>query len=388
MQTLDTPKCSLLPNALVLPHADSSDALLPALRDFDHVEFFDCLPLAFRAVQAKRAGLAFQTTTFAFFDDSNLPLHSPSITSSLDLLPFYMQKYVHTSLTHSFLTSPTNAIADDSPTVSICIPHYNLGDYLPAALDSLANQTYPHLDVIVIDDGSTDPHSLSIFDQMTKRFSAFRFLRQPNQGIGATRNRGLQQARGEYFIPFDADNVAHPDMVWRFVTAMQCQPQTAALTCYYHAFDTDDNLRNGKFLYAVRPTGGPYVLAATQNVYGDACAIFRRSTLLDCGGFSTDRGTSFEDWELFVKMVGRGLRVDVVPEVLFWYRHRENGFSRVTDGYANHQRVLRAFAYATHLPAHEREWMAQAIAALEHRRNVQRSRSLRQRMWAWLRGQE
>jgi GT2 family glycosyltransferase len=169
---------------------------------------------------------------------------------------------------------------------------------------------------------------------------------------------------------------------------MQRQPGTAALSCYFHAFDTDASLDRGTFLYTVRPTGGPFVLGATQNIYGDACSLYRVEMLRKLGGFGTERGTSFEDWELFVRMVGAGLRVDVVPDVLFWYRHRTTGFSRVTDGFANHQRVLRAFAQATHLPQNERTWLAQVVAGLEQQRQVRQSRSLGQRMWAWFRGKD
>ena len=82
------------------------------------------------------------------------------------------------------------------PLVTVCVPHYNLGRHLPETLASLAAQTYPHLEVLVIDDGSTDPASLEVFGRMERRHPQFRFLRQANAGIGATRNRGLFEGRG------------------------------------------------------------------------------------------------------------------------------------------------------------------------------------------------
>ncbi|MGL4551549.1 MAG: glycosyltransferase family 2 protein, partial [Gemmataceae bacterium] len=273
-----------------------------------------------------------------------------------------------------------------TPLVTVVVPFYNLGEFLPEALASLAGQTYAALEVIVIDDGSTDPASAAVFDRMRVCHPAFRFERQPNQGIGATRNAGLHAGRGEYFLPFDADNVARPDLVERYVRAMGRMPEAAALTCDFLAFEHADDIARGRFLYSCRPTGGPFVLAAAQNVYGDACALFRRQALLEVGGFETDRDTSFEDWELFVKMVGRGLTVDVVPEPLFYYRHRAAGFSRATDGFANHQRVLRQFAAASGLPRHERELFGPALAGLERGREA-RGRGLGARMWGWLRGE-
>src|SRR5262249_53400039 len=159
------------------------------------------------------------------------------------------------------------------------------------------------LEVIVIDDGSTDSPSRQAFEEMRSRYPRFRFLRQENAGIGATRNRGLQEARGEYFIPMDADNVARPDMVERFVSAIRRNPDLAAMTCYFLAFRRWEDLLREDFAYAYRPTGGPFVLASVRNVYGDANAIFRTDALRSVGGNETDRDSSWEDWEAFIKLV-------------------------------------------------------------------------------------
>src|SRR5262249_46964968 len=178
-------------------------------------------------------------------------------------------------------------------------------------------------------------------------YSAWQFHRQANAGIGATRNRCLELARGEFFVPVDADNLAKPDMIAKFVTGMQRNPELASMTCYFLAFDVDaPNLKPDSFLYALRPPGGPHALAGIRNVYGDANAIFRTSALRAVGGYGTDRGTSCEDWEAFVKLVHGGHKIGIVPDHLFYYRHRPGGFSRSTNWFANHQRVLRQFAHA------------------------------------------
>src|SRR5208282_32742 len=121
------------------------------------------------------------------------------------------------------------------------------------------------------------------------------------------------------------------------------RPELGAATCYFLAFRESGDLARKEYAYACRPTGGPHVLASMRNVYGDATAIYRVSAFRSVGGYETDRDTSYEDWEAFVKLVQAGYRVDVVPEYLFYYRHLPNGFSRVTRAYANHQRVLRQF---------------------------------------------
>jgi glycosyltransferase involved in cell wall biosynthesis len=251
--------------------------------------------------------------------------------------------------------------------VTVSVAHYNLGRYLPDTLASLAAQTYPNLEVLVIDDGSTDAGSVAVVAEMRRRYPRFRFLTQANAGIGASRNRGLREARGDYFLPVDADNVARPDMVERFVAGMRSHPDASALTCYFLAFREDEDLARGAYCYAYRPTGGPHVLASLRNVYGDANAIFRTDHFRAAGGYETDRGTSNEDWEAFVKLVNAGYRIDVLPEHLFYYRHLDGGFSRVTNRYRNHRRVLRQFFQAERLPAAERVALWTALVGCQQR---------------------
>jgi glycosyltransferase involved in cell wall biosynthesis len=356
---------------------------------FDLVEFPARGGLGYRAVQAKRAGLAFADTTLAVRLDATSDLlrrrdgRWPDDPAHLegDFAERYAFEHAcvqlaeegealeharrcgwsieraagHAPADRPAGVSPAAHLEAAPPLVSICVPYFNLPHTLPEALASLAGQTYGNLDVLVIDDGSTRAEARRVFDDLRRRYPLFRFERQRNAGIGATRNRGLWEARGEYFLPFDADNVARPDMVERLVAAMRRRPDVAALTCYFLAFATTADLRAGRFLHAYRPAGGPHVLACLRNVYGDATALYRAEAFRAAGGYETDRGTSFEDWEAFVKLVHAGGRIDVVPDHLFYYRHLPTGFSRVTNPFANRQRVVRQFRSLDRLPPGERE---------------------------------
>ncbi len=382
-------------------HADRSDEVryvlerLSQQRNFDLILFPADGGLGFRTVQAKRAGLGFEGVLLAVRLDRCSEWHRdqehrwPSglseleidfaeryaferadiqVASSTEILD-YIRGIGWTPSSNVIVETPyegataclyrnlplTPLVSEKCrPLVTVGVPHYNLGRYLPEALASLAGQTYPNLEILVIDDGSNDPASSAAFERMQCVYPQFRFLRQQNAGIGATRNRGLKEASGEFFIPMDADNVARPDMVERFVNGIQVNPDLSAMTCYYLAFGEKVPLAREEYLYACRPTGGPHTLASIRNVYGDANAIFRTAALRAVGGYEIDRDTSFEDWEAFVKLVNAGHAVGVIPAALFYYRHREAGFSRVTDDYRNHQRVLRQFLRIDHLPASER----------------------------------
>ena len=356
-------------NLYHLSPADASDAAR-----FDvtgtRYEFPSRGGLGFRAIQAKRAGLAFADTALVVRFDGAGQLDREANqrwpASLDDLERDFMERFAFehadeaidpdgraAALGWAWSPPPPPPPAVQPPLVTIGIAHYNLGAHLPATLASVAAQTYQALDVVVIDDGSTNAASRAVFDAMEPTYPAYRFVRQANAGIGATRNRCLELAHGEFFLPMDADNVARPDMVEKFVTAIRRNPQYAAMTCYFLAFDETHAAPNGEYLFALRPVGGPYAMAAIRNVYGDANAIFRTAAFRAASGYGTDRGTSCEDWEAFVKLVQAGGRIGVVPDHLFYYRHRAGGFSRVTNWYANHQRVLRQFARCDTLPPGE-----------------------------------
>ncbi len=166
----------------------------------------------------------------------------------------------------------------------------------------------------------------------------------------------------------DADNVARPHMIERFVSAMRRNPDLAALTCFCLAFEDESDLQNQEFQYAYRPTGGPHMLASIKNVYGDANALFRTDLFRAAGGYETDRDSSWEDLEAFVKLVNAGYRLDTLPEYLFYYRHLETGFSRVTDTYLNQRRVLRQYFQIENLPLAESMALWTALVSL-HKRN-------------------
>lgn len=93
----------------------------------------------------------------------------------------------------------------ETPLVSIIIPVYNVEAYLPACIDSLLNQTYPNLEIICVDDGSTDA-SPAVLQASAQRDQRIRVLTQENAGAGAARNRGLDTASGEYVIFVDGDD--------------------------------------------------------------------------------------------------------------------------------------------------------------------------------------
>jgi GT2 family glycosyltransferase len=405
LQSFPLPKSHRIRNVHGESGIDRADLVRHAVENIcreyhiTHIEFPALCGLAVRCLQAKHCGIAFgQQTIRVILDDchAHQRKREQRYLASLDELEVeYLERY-SVENADALVTSepevlslvkslgwdvrdrekPARNIAS-RPLVSVCVPHYNLGEYLPATLQAIQSQSYRNLEVVIIDDGSTDYDSVRAFLKAQHDYPQFRFLRQANAGIGATRNRGLELAQGRYFIPIDADNLPCAEMVTKLVDAIERRPELTALSCDFLAFRDEAALAAEQFEYVYRPSGGPLVLAALRNVYGDACAIYNTERFRQLGGYETDRGTSYEDWEAFVKIVRKGHRLDVYPEPLFYYRHLESGFSRRTNQFNNHQRVLRQFEALSDLPLSERVLLWQMLAGLvvtPHQRDTARSR--------------
>lgn len=100
--------------------------------------------------------------------------------------------------------------------VSIVVPIYNVEKYLERCLDSMATQSYPNIEVIMVDDGSTDA-SAEIARRYEQKYSNFRLIQQENRGLGGARNTGICEASGDYIAMPDSDDWVHPDYIKRLV---------------------------------------------------------------------------------------------------------------------------------------------------------------------------
>ncbi|MDQ7033858.1 MAG: glycosyltransferase [Anaerolineae bacterium] len=241
--------------------------------------------------------------------------------------------------------------SDTIARVTICIAHHNHGQYLAQLLQALALQTYQNMQVIVVDDGS-DVASRQIFDAQAQQYQQshgwqFHPLAD-NLGVAIARHRAVQFAGDtKYLIFVDADNVPLPQMVERYVEAIE-QSQLDCLTCYFEAFQGEDMPyklhKNGTIkrrypvLYRYMPLGNDPVYSMMSNVLGDTQMIIRKAAYDEIGGFlleETQRYTGYEDFALLVRLSLAGYALDVLPEVLFYYRHLANSLLRTTDAYQN-----------------------------------------------------
>jgi glycosyltransferase involved in cell wall biosynthesis len=117
--------------------------------------------------------------------------------------------------------------------VSVILPLYNKAAYIRRALDSIAGQTYPDFEVLIVNDGSSDGSETIAAGYPDPRF---RVIHQANAGPGAARNRGIAEARGEWVAFLDADDEWNPDFLMRSLEVAEDQGPVAAVTSSYFEY--------------------------------------------------------------------------------------------------------------------------------------------------------
>ena len=124
------------------------------------------------------------------------------------------------------------------PLISVIVPVYNVEDYLDQCMESIVGQTYPHLEILMVDDGSTD-NSGALCDQWAERDQRIRVIHQENGGLSAARNTALDAMSGELVIMVDSDDVLHPDAVSILLQAIQAHHADVAIGSFV-VFDGKD----------------------------------------------------------------------------------------------------------------------------------------------------
>lgn len=199
-----------------------------------------------------------------------------------------------------------------APLVSVVIPVYNRADLIARAVQSALSQSYRSIEVIVVDDASTDGTGGVLAGLADPRL---RCLEHPvNRGAAAARNTGVAAARGEYIAFLDSDDVWFPDKLARQVAAMRGQPpEIAGHVCGY------DCRRDGYPARRVVPDWTPRNFRRRQ-LYGCTCGpgttlLCRRAMFTTVGPFDEEL-RRLEDWDWLLRIAEKGYRLLGSPEIL------------------------------------------------------------------------
>ena len=195
---------------------------------------------------------------------------------------------------------------------SVVIPCYNHAAFLRQTVESVRQSTYPDIEILIVDDGSTDD-SGNVGRELEQQYPTVRYIHQPNSGPSKARNNGIRQAKGVYVLPLDADDLISPDYIADAVTVLQRDPGVKVVYCEAEKFGE----KQGPWKLKPFSLG---LLAHNNMIF--VSGIYRKADWEACGGYSEDMVWGREDWEFWISMLKVGGRVVKLPRVGFYYRIR------------------------------------------------------------------
>ena len=213
-----------------------------------------------------------------------------------------------------------------SQLVSVVVPAYDVATYLPAALDSILAQSHPTLEVVVVDDGSTDSTG-AIADEYAARDRRVRVVHIENRGLGAARNEGLRHTTGELVAFADSDDVVPPD-AYRTLLRQLTRTGSDFVTGSVARWE-GGQLTELPWMRRLHQTRAALPIEDHPEILGDVFAwnkVFRRS-FWDAAGLSWPEQIRYEDQPAMTRAYVAARRFGVVPEVVYHWRIRHDGSS-------------------------------------------------------------
>jgi GT2 family glycosyltransferase len=227
-----------------------------------------------------------------------------------------------------------------APAISVVIPCYNLGAYLDEAVESVLAQTRQDFEVIVINDGSTDPETNRLLASYVRPFT--RVLTTENRGLPAARNLGIREARGTFICALDADDKLDPTYFEKALRAFDDDPGLTFVSSWIQMFGIEDQVWR-------RDRCDLETLLRDCTV--TTAAVTRRSAVESVGGYDENMTLGYQDWDLAIRLTRAGHRGVIVPETLFHYRRRAGSMSQVSCRGETHLALMR-YLYDKHEPAY------------------------------------
>lgn len=208
------------------------------------------------------------------------------------------------------------------PLVSVVIPAYNAEAFIEAAITSVLEQTYPQLEVLVVDDGSRDRTAEQV-KAIARRDQRVMLLQQANAGVAAARNLGIRHAKGEFIAPLDADDVWYPQNLEQQVKCIVAAGEKVGLV-YAWSIDIDQGGQPTGYFRASRIEGNVYTTLLLHDFIANASSVLIRKDCLDRVGeydstLRQQHGQGGEDWDLYLRLA-QHYEFRVVPDFLVGYR--------------------------------------------------------------------
>jgi glycosyltransferase involved in cell wall biosynthesis len=199
--------------------------------------------------------------------------------------------------------------------ISVVIPCFNQGQYLPSTVASVIASTYQNIEIIIVNDGSTDD-SLYVAQQLARSHSGIQIIDQPNGGVSKARNAGMRIAHGDYILPLDGDDLISNDYIEKAIEKLRSNSSIKVVYCNAIKFNEHTQKE-----WKLKPFS-LHKLATDNMIF--VSGIFRKKDALEIGGYSEDMTMGREDWEFWIKMLKNGGQAVKLSIHGFYYRLTPN----------------------------------------------------------------
>lgn len=216
-----------------------------------------------------------------------------------------------------------------SKLISVIIPTYNRAGIITDAINTVLNQTYKHLEIIIIDDGSTD-NSREIIENI--KDSRIRYIYQENSGRpSSARNKGIKIAKGEYIAFLDSDDLWHPQKLEKQINILDENSNVGLVTnwCVYKTFK-DEEIQIKKYQAKSQEDNSIFILTKPDKVFTATPTLLIRKECFEKVGLFDEEMTYCEDWDMFFR-ISLFYEIYNIEEVLTYVRVHGESLSQNND---------------------------------------------------------
>lgn len=210
----------------------------------------------------------------------------------------------------------------DTPLLSVVIPYYNMGAYIEETVDSVLASSYAHIEILIVNDGSTDASSIEKLNSIKDKSSTITIIDQKNAGVAAARNNGILSAKGEVIALLDADDIVEATYYEKAVKILTKYENVSFVGCWTTLFDETGPLDQW---VTYNPEMPLYFLI---NAFNTQAVVAKKEALVKYGMQDSSLQMVLDDWESVLSMVAHDARGIVIPDFLFRYRIRRNSVYR------------------------------------------------------------
>ena len=242
------------------------------------------------------------------------------------------------------------------PKVSVIIPCYNQGHFLDEAVDSVLQQSFQDLEIIIVNDGSTDQSTNILLAGYNRPKT--QVIATDNQGLAAARNNGIAKAQGEYILPLDADDTIESTYIEKAVALLDSNPDIGIVYCRARLFGQVET----EWLL---PDYSLTEMLLDNIIF--CSALYRRQDWLLIGGYDPGMIYGWEDYDFWLSLIERGRGVVKIPELLFCYRVAADSMVRSKERWQKVAMFKRIFArHPTLFQQNIEIWIDTILNAREH----------------------